>query len=257
MTRRNRRRSGADATRPVKGRADKSVARPKESLAGSAPNDRISYDEAVTEGKAIIANMDREQRRHQMRLGELADRVETKYRDHTVAKFAKEIGVAACTLKRYRSVYRAWDGKGIEAPGPVSYAVLRELQDHPNRETIVKENPKIKKREAQKLRREYEGKQQRDCKRKKGKFGDWKKEEKKRWLRRVHILANDIVRTTAGVVVTDDMREIVEPELLSVLRESIAAQQSLADQLEQREDIEKAERKRPEFREAEREGVVA
>ena len=164
----------------------------KQSCGRAASNDRrIPYEEAVAKGKAIIAKMDREQRRDQMRLGELADRVETKYRDRTIAKFAKAIGVAACTLKRYLSVYRAWDGRGIEAPGPVSYSVLRELQDHPEREKIVKENPQITKREAQKRRREFEGKQQHQGKRKKGKFGDWKKEEKKCWLRRVHILANE------------------------------------------------------------------
>ena len=235
--------------------------RRQKSVAGTAPNDRISYDEAVTAGRNIVKTLDREQRRHQLHLGQLADRVEPKYGDRTVAKFAKEIGVAACTLKRYLSVYRAWDGRGIEAPGPVSYAVLRELQDQPKREAIVKENPKITKREAQKLRFEYEGKQQREGKRRKGKFGDCKNEEKKRWLRRVHILANDIFRATAGVVVTHDMREIVEPELLPDLRESIAAQQSLVDQLEQLkhhdEQIGKATRKRPEFKEAEREGVAA
>jgi hypothetical protein len=234
----------------------------KQSCGRAASNDRrIPYGEAVAKGKAIIAKLDGEQRRLQMRLGELADKVETKYRERTIAKFAKAIGVAPCTLLRHRSVYRAWDGMGIWAPGPVSYAVLRELQDHPKREAIVKENPKISKREAQRLRFAYEGKQQREGKRRKGKFGDCKNEEKKRWLRRVHILANDILRTTAGVVVTHDMREIVEPELLSVLLESIAAQQSLVDQLEKLrqhdEQIGKAKRKRPEFKEAEREGIVA
>jgi hypothetical protein len=64
---------------------------------------RIPYEEAVDEGKDIVTKMDGEQRRYQMRLGELADKVETKYADRTVAKFAKEIGVATCTLKRYLS----------------------------------------------------------------------------------------------------------------------------------------------------------
>jgi hypothetical protein len=64
-------------------------------------------------------------RHEQMRLGELADKLEPRYGDRTVAKFAAEIGIAACTLKRCLSVYRAW--KGIEAPAPLSYAVLQEL----------------------------------------------------------------------------------------------------------------------------------
>jgi hypothetical protein len=47
--------------------------------------------------------------------------------------------------------------------------VLRELQDHPNREEIVKKNPQITKREAQKLKHGHQSKQ------KKGKSGDWKR----------------------------------------------------------------------------------
>jgi hypothetical protein len=233
---------------------------PSTAVTGSAHNDRrIPYEEAVAEGKDIITRMDGEQRRHQMRLGELAARVETKYADRTVAKLAKEIGVSDCTLKRYLSVYRAWDGKGIEAPGPVSYAVLRELQDHPDREVIVKNNPKITKREAQELKRQYEGKQ------KKGKSGDWKREEAARWLRRVCVLANDVTRTNAEVKVTRRaLWEIAEPKLLTDLRESAAALAEgsatlhlLADQLQRLEDIEKTERKKPDLKEAEREGVAA
>src|SRR5262245_55893640 len=94
--------------------------------AANARNDRpIPYDEVVAEYKEIIKN----QRRDQMRQGELADKVELKYGDRTLAKLAKDLGVSRCTLERQRSVYRAWDG--IQAPGPVSYAVLRELQNHP------------------------------------------------------------------------------------------------------------------------------
>ena len=226
------------AARRAKRRAYKSVARQytKESLAGSAPNARISYDDAVTEGRKIIKKMDGEQRRLQMRLGELAARVERKYGDRTLAKFAKEIGVAACTLERYCSVFRAWEG--IPAPGPVCYAVLRELQKHPKRAEIVKENPKITKREAQKLRREREGKQ------KNNKSGDWRLEEAKRWLRRVCSLANEVKREVERhKEVARALREIVEPELLATLvpnlREGSAALRSLADhlQLHQSEDL--------------------
>src|SRR5262245_21033514 len=88
-----------------------------------------AYDKAVAEGRALIKELNGEERRIQMRLGELAAGVETEYGGHTLAKFAKAIGVPACTLKRYRSVWKAWDG--IEAPGPLSYSVMRELQDHP------------------------------------------------------------------------------------------------------------------------------
>ena len=69
---------------------------------------------------------------------------------------------------------------------------MRELQDHPQREEIVKENPKITTREAQKLKREHGGKLN-------NKSGNWRLEERKRWLRRVYSLANEIV-STAEVV---------------------------------------------------------
>ena len=130
-------------------------------------NYRIPYEDAVAEGKDIIKKMDDHQMRLgelQTRLGELADRIDqTKYRDRTLAKFAKAIGYQACTLKRHRSVYRAWEGAGKKAPG-LSYAVRRELQNHPERVAIVKKKPTITKREAQELMREW--KQQHEGKRK-------------------------------------------------------------------------------------------
>lgn len=176
-------------------------------------------------------------------MGELADKVEQKYGDRSRAKFAKEIGVLACTLERYRSVFRAW--KGIPAPGPVSYAVLRELQDHPEREKIVNENPKITKREAQKLRREHEGRPNK-------KSGDGQLEEAKRWLRRVCSLANEVKRTAEvprDKGVARILREIVDPELLTtfvpILREGSTALLSLADHLEH---IEKAEREKADLK---------
>src|SRR6516165_10066583 len=113
----------------------------------SAPTDTIPYDKAVREGQAILAKID-DAERGQLRLGELAHKLEKKYGDRTLAKFAAEIGVAKCTLDRYQTVYRAWEGK--LAPGPIStsYAVLRELQTHPDRAQIIRKNPNLTKREA-------------------------------------------------------------------------------------------------------------
>ena len=159
----------------------------KQKLNGHAPpaadHSHIAFAEAVAEGKEIIKQMDGEQRRHQMRLGQLADRVDD--RNTATARWQnspRRSAIAACTLKRLpeRLSRVGWQGK--EAPGPVSYAVLRELQDHPDREAIVKKNPKITKREAQEIMREW--KQQREGKQKKSKSGDWKADERKRWLRR-------------------------------------------------------------------------
>ena len=44
----------------------------------------------------------------ELRLGEIADQLKTHYDDRTIAKFAKAIDVAKCTVDRYRTVYRAW-----------------------------------------------------------------------------------------------------------------------------------------------------
>ena len=120
------------------------------------PTDTIPYDQAVAEGKKILADAER----GQWRLGELAHNVEKGYGERKLAKFAEAIGVAPCTLLRYRDVYRAW--KDICAPGRESipsYAVLRELAAHPNHEQIIRDNPKITKREAYELRRKYQGKE--------------------------------------------------------------------------------------------------
>ena len=154
----------------------------------------------------------------QMRLGELADRVdETEYRDRTQAILAKAIGYQACTLKRHRSVYRAWEGAGKKAPG-LSYAVHRELQNHPERVAIVKKKPTITRSEAQELMREW--KQQQEGKHKKSKSPDGKSEQE-RWLRQVVSFVNDIKHTAAEMMrhkgATRALREIAEPELLAML----------------------------------------
>ena len=111
------------------------------------PTDTIPYDQAVAEGKKILADAER----GQWRLGELAHNVEKGYGERKLAKFAEAIGVAPCTLLRYRDVYRAW--KDICAPGrksisDIPYSVLRELAGHKEREKIIHKDPNITKREA-------------------------------------------------------------------------------------------------------------
>ncbi len=67
----------------------------------------IDYDAAVREGKEIVLEIEAAER-GQLRLGEIADQLKTHYDDRTIAKFAKAIDVAKCTVDRYRTVYRAW-----------------------------------------------------------------------------------------------------------------------------------------------------
>jgi hypothetical protein len=146
----------------------------------SAPTDTISFDEAVREGKEIVANAER----GQWRLGELADSVEKKYGERKLAKFADAIGVAPCTLARYRDVYRKW--KDICAPGRESmppYAVLRELAQfatHPKCKQLIQDNPKITKREAYELRRKLKGDEEE--KQEQQQEGEWLRDNR-RWFR--------------------------------------------------------------------------
>jgi len=120
------------------------------------PTDTIPYDQAVAEGKKILADAER----GQWRLGELAHNVEKGYGERKLAKFAEAIGVAPCTLLRYRDVYRAW--KDICAPGrksisDIPYSVLRELAGHKEREKIIHKDPNITKREAREEVRKFKG----------------------------------------------------------------------------------------------------
>jgi len=131
----------------------------------AAPADIIPFENAVRECKEIRARIEvrnEDTERDHFRIGEIADKVQTKYGDRTHAELAKRSNIAYSCLKRYLSVYRAWKGTPFGAPGPqsVSYSVLRELAalpegaGLPNREQIIRDNPDITKREAEQLRRE-------------------------------------------------------------------------------------------------------
>ena len=80
-------------------------ARARKQSDGTEPPD--FYDAAVAEAKQITQNMETAEW-GRMRLGELASQVETQYGENKLKQFAKDIGMALCTLERSRSVYRAW-----------------------------------------------------------------------------------------------------------------------------------------------------
>src|SRR5260370_25872344 len=87
----------------------------------------IPFNDAIREGKEILAQKSASESKCQWRLGELADKVETAYREGTLKRFAKAIGISGCTPWRYRDVYRAW--KDISAPGrgTFSHPVARRV----------------------------------------------------------------------------------------------------------------------------------
>jgi hypothetical protein len=108
-----------------------------------------------------------------MRLGELADRVEPKYGDKTLLKFATAIGLSVATVNRCRSVYRAWKKNEIRGSSP-KFGVLQALAAHPEKDEIIKANPKLTVRKARTLMRDYRKAQ--------GEEQDWRVEETRRWL---------------------------------------------------------------------------
>jgi len=115
--------------------------------------DGIDYDQAVAEAKRIVAPVSQMKAKVQSfpgwyRLGELADRVEKKWGEQKLERFARDIGENAGLLKRHRSVFRAWKG----APGrPKSFETAKALQTHPRRFDLIREKPDTSKRQALKL----------------------------------------------------------------------------------------------------------
>jgi hypothetical protein len=174
----------------------------------SSSADIGAFDDAVREGKAIIENAER----GQWRLGELAHSVEKQYGESKLAKFAEAIGVAPCTLARYRDVYRAW--KDIYAPGRESmppYAVLRELAQFATHPKCQQLNPKITKREAYELRRKLKGDEEE--KQEQDQDDEWLKDDRK-WFKQLVVIANEASRV-AGVI------DAYSPEQLKKLRQAI------------------------------------
>ena len=165
-----------------------------------ANGQQIAFDEAVAEGKEIVLAINAAEDR-QLRLGELADKLEPKYGKGTIKKWAKKIGIANCTADRYRTVWRAW--KEILAPGPnsipaPSYAVCRELAKHPDAAEIIRKNPEITKSEArermQKYKEEHEGKK--NNKSSKGQADGFDKDNK-RWCKALVVQANAAIKFAA------------------------------------------------------------
>jgi hypothetical protein len=115
----------------------------------SAPTETIPWDEAVTEGKALVARI-KAAESDQLRLGELAHKVvHPKYRDRTFAKYAEKLGIESNTLAHYRTVYRAYANILPPAAKLPSFEVLKVLAAHPDRAELIKAEPKMSKRRAE------------------------------------------------------------------------------------------------------------
>jgi hypothetical protein len=199
----------------------------------------VDFDAIVREGKQVVAELRGHERRGQLRLGELADLVETHYGQRDLKRFAGELGIAACTLGRYRDVYRAWDGAGIRAPGRISYTVMRELAANPKRAEIVAESPNLTKAEARDKMREFKGGQEnnggQEEKTKTVEASDGWEAETKRWFRELVTIANAAVGAASIGTLTPErkraLRAGIEPKLLGNLEEGGAALIKIAEDL--------------------------
>jgi hypothetical protein len=106
------------------------------------------YDEAVVEGRNLVSSM----KDSQFELGRIADKLEPKYEERTLERFAEEIGIDHGTLKSYRTTYRAWKDQPARPPG---YSVAKALNRHPNRADIIQETPELTVLEAEKKMLEW------------------------------------------------------------------------------------------------------
>jgi hypothetical protein len=103
----------------------------------------ITWDEAVEEGKRLIVDLESSQ----MRLGEIADRIQPKYGESTLAQYAQELKMNLNTLQNLRSVYRTWH-EDLNVKSIPKFSVAKALVGHPDRAKIVEERPDITEREA-------------------------------------------------------------------------------------------------------------
>jgi len=154
------------------------------------------YVAMVAEAKQIDQTADA----GQMRLAQIAAQVQTKYGEETLKQFAKDTGIALCTLQRRRSVWRAWEK--IQATPPKLYSVAEALQAHPDRANIIKREPNITTRDARKRMRKWKEEQQ-----PKAAKGGWTEKEFQRWF-------NDWVERGSKAIEDGLALDKVKPEIL-------------------------------------------
>jgi hypothetical protein len=190
------------------------------------------YKAAVEEGKRIakqlVADLELAENR-KMRLGELADGVTKEYGEGRLSRYAKDIGMASCTLDRCRSVFRAWRDAPKQA-APPNFSVAQELQAHPDRFEIIERNPNLTVRDARSKMRQYKKAQLT--------VPDWLRTNTKRWFQDVIKHAGLVLRDAevADSSISPELHqiwlEVIEPKLLPILREAGDALLQLTDFIE-------------------------
>jgi flagellar biosynthesis GTPase FlhF len=104
---------------------------------------QIHYDEAV----AVVKQFDI---MYQWKLGEICDKLEPKYGENTLARFAEDIGKNYSLLRDCRTTYRAWKEEIIK---PKSFSTAREMNTLPSekKQEIIQNNPSITRQEARQI----------------------------------------------------------------------------------------------------------
>jgi hypothetical protein len=108
-------------------------------------NSTIPYDEAVIKGKKIMLEIGN----RQWELADLANHLEPKYGEQTLARYAIAIDVKYRTLQKLRSVARAWPQ--MTRARNISFGIAADLMAQADREQIVEGNPLLTQGQARTL----------------------------------------------------------------------------------------------------------
>jgi hypothetical protein len=93
----------------------------------------VDFDKAdIALGKRLVKQHDR----NQFAMGELADRIETKYGDNTLEDFSAVIGIAYSTLKDCRHVHRKWKDSPVK---PRNFSVAKALASYKDKDQYIQE----------------------------------------------------------------------------------------------------------------------
>lgn len=107
----------------------------------------IPYAKGVAEAKRIVASI----AKNMWRLAEITAKLEPKYGDKTLERFAKDVGLTLRTLRKYRQTYlRFGSSKGGCAP---HFSILEKLVSVPDAEKIIERHPKLTYRQAKEIAR--------------------------------------------------------------------------------------------------------
>jgi hypothetical protein len=116
----------------------------------------ISWDEAVEESLRLSKDLEVSQ----MRFGEIAYRLEPKYGESTLVRYAQLMKMKINTLQNCRSVYRTWH-EDLKVKNLPKFSIAKALVKHPERAKIVEERPNITEREAKEETKKLKGEQAR------------------------------------------------------------------------------------------------